>query len=77
MICGQGAWQICIGMAIGFLFGFALVRVAGAVLFQMRPNDPFVMTLVAAVLVGTASVACLIPARRATRVDPVVALRME
>ena len=77
MVLRQGAWQIVIGMAIGLLAGSALVRIARAALFQVTPNDPLVTVLVAAVLGGTALLACLLPARRATRVDPVIALRTE
>jgi ABC-type antimicrobial peptide transport system permease subunit len=77
MVFRQAAWQVGIGMAIGFLAGSALVRVIGAALFQVRPSDPIVTILVAAVLGGTALLACLMPARRATRVDPVMALRTE
>ena len=77
MVFRQGAWQVAIGMTIGLLAGSALVRIARAALFQVQPNDPVVTILVAAVLGGTALVACLVPARRATRVDPVIALRTE
>jgi len=77
MVFRQAAWQVGIGMAIGFLAGSGLVRVIGAALFQVRPSDPIVTILVAAVLGGTALLACLVPARRATRVDPVMALRTE
>jgi putative ABC transport system permease protein len=77
MVFRQAAWQVGIGMAIGFLAGSGLVRVIGAALFQVRPSDPIVTILVAAVLGGTALLACFVPARRATRVDPVMALRTE
>ena len=77
MVFRQGAWQIGIGMAIGFLVGSGLVRIVGAMLFQAGPSDPVVTILVAAVLGGTALFACLVPARRATRVDPMIALRTE
>jgi len=77
MVIRQGAWQIAIGMAIGLLAGSGLVRVARAALFQVSPNDPVVTILVTAVLGTTALLECLVPARRATRVDPVIALRTE
>jgi ABC-type antimicrobial peptide transport system permease subunit len=73
----QGARQLLLGIAIGFVLGGALVRVARAVLFEVQPSDPTVFVLVAGVLAGAAFVACLIPALRATRVDPVIALRAE
>ena len=77
MVLRQGVWQIAIGMAIGLLAGSGLVRVARAALFQVQPNDPVVTGLVGLVLAATALVACLVPARKATRVDPVIALRTE
>jgi putative ABC transport system permease protein len=76
MVFRQGARQTLLGMAIGFLAGGALVRLASAALFDVKPGDPLVIVLVAAVLGGTATLACVVPARRATRVDPVGALRM-
>jgi len=77
MVVRQGVWQIVIGMAIGLLAGSGLVRIARAALFQVHPNDPVLTALVGAVLAGTALLACLVPARRATRVDPMIALRTE
>jgi len=77
MVVRQGVWQVAIGMAIGLLVGTGLVRVARAALFQVRPNDPLVTGLVGAVLGGTALLACLLPARKATRVDPLIALRTD
>jgi len=77
MVLRQGARQIAVGMAVGLLVGSGLVRVARAALFQVQPNDPLVTLLVGLVLASTALVACLVPARKATRVDPVIALRTE
>lgn len=77
MVLRQGAWQVAIGMGIGLLAGFGLVRIARGALFQVRPNDPVVTVLVGAVLGGAALLACLLPARKATRVDPLIALRTE
>jgi putative ABC transport system permease protein len=77
LILRQGARQTSIGMAIGFLAGLLLVRAIAAALFGVRPGDPLVLLAVAGVLGGSAAIACLVPARRATRVDPVVALRSE
>jgi putative ABC transport system permease protein len=46
-------------------------------LFEVKPGDPLTLTVVAALLIVTAAVACLLPARRATRIDPLVVLRTE
>ena len=77
MVCRQGAKQILVGITLGFIGGAAVVRVARAVLFGVAPNDPVVFGLVGGVLGLSALVACIIPAVRATRVDPLVALRTE
>ena len=77
MICRQGAKQTLIGMALGLTAGALLVRAVRMLLFEVQPSDPVVFALVAGVLGATAFVACIIPAVRATRVDPLVALRTE
>jgi ABC-type antimicrobial peptide transport system permease subunit len=77
LICRQGARQIIIGMSIGLVAGAGLVRLARAVLFDVRPSDPVVFATVVGVLCAAAFVACIVPAIGATRVDPVIALRME
>jgi putative ABC transport system permease protein len=77
LVLRQAAAQVVIGMAIGMVVGSGLVRIARAALFQVQPNDPIVTLLVATVLGGTALMACLVPARKATRVDPMIALRTE
>jgi putative ABC transport system permease protein len=77
LIGRQGARQILAGLSVGFVAGAAVVRAARAALFDVSPNDPMVFAIVATVLAAAAAVACLIPAFRATRVDPLVALRSE
>jgi putative ABC transport system permease protein len=77
MVCEQGAAQVTLGIAAGFLAGAGIVRIARAVLFEVQPNDLAVFAVVAGVLGAAALVACVIPAIRATRVDPLVALRAE
>jgi ABC-type antimicrobial peptide transport system permease subunit len=77
MIAAYGARQTIIGMAAGFLLGGALVRLMRSMLFGVAPSDPTVFALVAGVLGVSALAACIVPAMRATRVDPVVALRSE
>jgi putative ABC transport system permease protein len=62
-----------VGIGLGMLF----VRAIRAVLFDVRPSDPSVFVLVVGVLATSAFVACIVPALRATRVDPLIALRSE
>ena len=54
-----------------------MARLAAAVLFAVKPTDPLALALAAAILGGVSVAACVIPARRASRVDPVVALAEE
>jgi predicted permease len=77
LVCRQGLAQIVIGMSLGLLAGSALVRIARSMLFEVQPSDPSVFALVASVLGAAALLACLVPALRATRVDPLVALRSD
>jgi predicted permease len=77
LICRQGGTQIIIGMAIGLLAGAAFVRGLSLLLFEVKPNDMAVFVTVGSVLGGCALLACVIPAIRATRVDPLVALRSD
>jgi putative ABC transport system permease protein len=66
-----------IGIVIGLLVAFALTRWMETLLFGVRPTDPLTFTVIAAVLALVALTACWIPARRATKVDPLQALRHE
>jgi putative ABC transport system permease protein len=77
MVMGQGLLLVGIGVAIGVAGAFGLTRLIASQLFGVRPTDPLTFTLVALLLVGVAMLATLIPALRATRVDPIVALRDE
>jgi ABC-type antimicrobial peptide transport system permease subunit len=82
MVMTQGAWQLAIGLAIG-AGGIALllgVVAAGAlknILFKVDALDPSIYFAVAGLLTLVSAVSCFVPARRATRVDPMVALRYE
>jgi putative ABC transport system permease protein len=77
LVFSQGAWQLGIGLTIGMLLAAAISRVMSVILFDVKPLDAAVFGGVAAALALTGVVACLIPARRATRADPAVAMRSE
>ncbi|HTE46858.1 MAG TPA: ABC transporter permease [Gemmatimonadaceae bacterium] len=77
MIFAQGVWQLGIGMTLGLAMALGISQLLKVVLFQVEPRDPVVFGGVAAVLIVAGMLACLIPARRATRVDPLVALRSD
>jgi putative ABC transport system permease protein len=65
------------GVLIGVAGGFALARTMQSFVFGISSGDPLTFAAVALVLIGIAALACYVPARRATRVDPLVALRYE
>jgi len=77
MILGQGLRTIFIGVAIGIAASLALTRTVQSLLFGVTATDPVTFGGVTLLLVGAALLACYIPARRATKVDPMVALRHE
>lgn len=82
MVMSQGAWQLAIGLALGvggvaLLLGFVAAAALKNILFKVNPLDPTIYFAVAAVLTLVAAASCFLPARRATRVDPMVALRYE
>jgi predicted permease len=77
MILGQGLRTIFIGVAIGFAGALGLTRAVASLLFGVTATDPLTFGSVTVLLVGTALLACYIPARRAAKIDPMVALRHE
>ena len=77
MVLGQGMLLACIGIGLGLLGALALTRVVESLLIGVSPTDPLSFVLVAVVLSLVAALASYLPARRATNLDPLVALRLE
>jgi predicted permease len=77
LVLRQGLGTALIGVALGLLTAFALTRLMSSLLFGISPTDPLTFVAVALLLGGVALLACFIPARRAMKVDPMVALRYE
>ena len=77
LVVRQGMVLVVIGVGIGLAGAVALTRVMSSLLFGVGSKDPFTFVSVATLLTMVAFVACYIPARRAAKVDPLVALRYE
>jgi hypothetical protein len=77
MILREGLTMTLGGAALGFLLALGIGRALSSMLYQVSPMDPVAFTLALTVLVGTALLACWLPARRAAKVDPMEALRYE
>jgi predicted permease len=77
MVAGLGLKLAAIGVAIGVALAFGLTRLIASFLFEVKPTDPVTYVAVAATLIAVALLASYIPARRATKVDPMIALRYE
>jgi len=77
LIVGQGLRLVTVGVALGVLLALALTRYLGSLLYDVTPTDPLTYVGVVAFVIVVALGACYVPARRATRVDPMVALRYE
>jgi putative ABC transport system permease protein len=77
LVIGQGLTLTLIGMAIGSLAAVALMRAMKSMLFGVSATDPLTYAAVAVLVAGVSLLACWVPARRAAKVDPMVALRCE
>jgi putative ABC transport system permease protein len=77
LILGQGAGLAIAGSILGVVCAFSLRKVMASFLFGLSANDPLVLSIVPCIMVLVILLACWVPARRASRTDPMVALRCE
>jgi putative ABC transport system permease protein len=77
LVIGEGVWLASMGAAVGVLGAFGVTRAMASLLYEVKPFEPALFGVLAAALTAVVVLACYVPARRATQVDPIVALRYE
>ena len=77
LVFAEGARRVAVGVLVGLAGSLATTRIVAALLYQVSPTDPLTLAATTALLGAVALLACYWPAHRATRVDPLVALRMD
>lgn len=77
LVAGQGLALIGAGLLIGVAAALALTRLVASLLYGVSPNDPVTFAAIATLLLSAAAAATYVPARRATRADPMIVLRTE
>jgi len=77
LVVARGMKIVCAGIALGLIGALLTTRLVTSLLFEVEANDPIVLASVTGALALAALLACVLPARQATRVDPISALRSE